>query len=159
MQANMYQEEIDMSDADFEGQYMATEDYSGFNLTRANFNNAYLNQCNFSGANLTGANFTSAYLADANFTGANLTGATLTGATLINTDFTGATLDNVTAEYIIDGSNVIGYDVSGLVFVPENDRIEWDPVWTVHPHGIKIKIHNVFDKFTQKEYIKIMSDI
>lgn len=81
--------DIDLSDADFQGQ----------NLDGLLASGAHLNRANFSQSSLIGADFSGALLKDTSFAYADLTGATFTGSSLnLLTDFTGAIMTDTTYE-------------------------------------------------------------
>ena len=74
---------IDLSDADFQGQILGGLLAAG----------AQLNRANFSQSSLVGADFSGAQLKDASFAYADLTGAIFTGSSLnLLTDFTSAVM-------------------------------------------------------------------
>ena len=80
---------IDLSDADFQGQ----------NLDALLAAGAQLNRANFSQSSLVGADFTGAQLKDASFAYADLTGATFTNSSInLLTDFTGAVMTDTIYE-------------------------------------------------------------
>ena len=81
----------DLRDADLNGAYLRSADFSDADLGEADLRGAYLEQADFKGADLKDAD-----LRGANLNGANLNGANLNGAALKYAAMIGAILCNTT---------------------------------------------------------------
>jgi uncharacterized protein YjbI with pentapeptide repeats len=105
---NPHEDELDFSEAEFEGTSLEGANLSSMNFTNAHIGWSYLNKVRFNGSDLSGADLSESILTHANFGGANLKRANLSKADLRNTNFKYARLFRTDMEQ----ANLVGANLT-----------------------------------------------